>query len=328
MNKVTFSIIIPNYNSSNYILDTIESIMNQSYSEFELLIIDDSSSDNSIELIKSNYTDGRIKIFQNTENFGPNYSRNIGIQQSKGSHIIFVDSDDILNKDALKILTERDLYNFDFIYFGFVFESKKNTIIGQVPVPNLKLIGNDIIDSYYLGKISTVCWNKVYRSEFLKFNHVEFIPDLNHGRDSIFILECCLKARNVLCISDMLYISTVRDDSFSRKFSLSNVRSIKNNLERVVEKSIKENISSNLIKFYLAKHIRYILLVGSFRLSFLDFLKSIYLFRRSPSVILLFHPFVLRKSSIIKNIVSILILFPFVFYPITWALNKIKINPY
>ncbi len=95
------SIIVPNYNKSNYILKTLQSIENQNYKNWECIVIDDNSNDNSIELIKGFIeSNSRFKFIINNKNYGASYSRNLGINCSKGEYIIFLDADDIISSDC------------------------------------------------------------------------------------------------------------------------------------------------------------------------------------------------------------------------------------
>lgn len=106
MNLPLISIIVPNYNGSKYIVSTIESITNQSYTNWELIIVDDCSSDNSVDLIKK-YTKkfpNKIYLHQlNNNSGGPATPRNFALNQSKGEYIAFVDSDDIWHPSKLDV---------------------------------------------------------------------------------------------------------------------------------------------------------------------------------------------------------------------------------
>ncbi len=120
------SIIQSNYNNSELIKTSIDSVLNQSYQDFELIIIDDCSTDNSIEVINS-YSDNRIRLIQNPINKGCGYCRYIGVKQSKGDFITFLDSDDSIEKDYLQnFIKAQNKYNADIIIQGtkFIFKDK------------------------------------------------------------------------------------------------------------------------------------------------------------------------------------------------------------
>ena len=120
MKKIEFvsglvSVIVPIYNSEQYLHRCIDSIVNQSYKDIEIILINDGSTDNSGEICNEYAViDNRIKVM-NTQNNGPAAARNIGIENSKGKFIFFVDSDDFIENDALKLLIESycSVYNLN-----------------------------------------------------------------------------------------------------------------------------------------------------------------------------------------------------------------------
>lgn len=97
------SIITPVYNAENYIRDCINSVQSQSYQNWELILVDDCSTDTSIEIINEYLNDNRIKLIKNSINLGAPYSRNKGIESSKGDYVAFIDSDDIWDHNKLSI---------------------------------------------------------------------------------------------------------------------------------------------------------------------------------------------------------------------------------
>ena len=114
------SIIIPNYNKSQFVAETINSIKVQTYDNWEAIIIDDCSSDNSVDIIVGlTSNDNKFKLKVNLSNKGANYSRNVGIKEAKGDFIVFLDSDDILSKDCLKNRIDffRESSNIDYAVF-------------------------------------------------------------------------------------------------------------------------------------------------------------------------------------------------------------------
>jgi glycosyltransferase involved in cell wall biosynthesis len=100
-----FSVIIPNFNREKTIIKAIESVLNQTYVDFELIIVDDCSTDNSLKEI-SKLNDPRIKVFELKKNSGAAVARNFGIKKSNGDFISFLDSDDYLEKDFLEITNQ------------------------------------------------------------------------------------------------------------------------------------------------------------------------------------------------------------------------------
>ena len=94
------SVIIPMYNAKNYIRYTLESVINQTYTNLEIIVVDDSSSDNSIQIVQK-YNDKRIKLIKLKQNQGVANARNIGIENATGKYIAFIDSDDLWKKDKI-----------------------------------------------------------------------------------------------------------------------------------------------------------------------------------------------------------------------------------
>ena len=151
------SVIIPTYNSERYIQKCISSVLNQTYENFEIIIIDNNSSDNTINIINS-FSSNKIKILNVVNNGNISISRNLGIKNSSGSWIAFLDSDDFWEKDKLNKLSKK-LENYDLIYhnmnilknnkilknYNFLF-SKLNTGHSSL-IENLCKNGNPIINS-------------------------------------------------------------------------------------------------------------------------------------------------------------------------------------
>jgi glycosyltransferase involved in cell wall biosynthesis len=109
---VDISIIIASFNKRNFVAETILSVLRQTYTEFELIIIDDASSDGTQEIIKNHaVNDSRIKYYFNKENRGANYCRNKGIAVAAGSHLMFIDADDLLTQTCLQTRMERAIAN-------------------------------------------------------------------------------------------------------------------------------------------------------------------------------------------------------------------------
>ena len=129
MKKV--SVIIPVYNSSKYIKECIESVINQTYKNLEIIIIDDCSNDNSIEIIEK-IKDQRIKIIKQKENQGVALTRNRGIDEASGTYICFLDSDDYWKPKKLEKQI-KFIKNKEFIYSGYEYLKKNKFHTAKVP---------------------------------------------------------------------------------------------------------------------------------------------------------------------------------------------------
>tara|TARA_B100001287_G_scaffold237831_1_gene210983 strand:+ start:9537 stop:10502 length:966 start_codon:yes stop_codon:yes gene_type:complete len=157
------SIIIPCYNKSKYIKDTILSINNQDYRNWECLIIDDSSTDNSVEVILSLTKDNnRIHLIKNQENRGANYCRNLGASKSKGDFIMFLDADDVLTSSCISSRVF-SLSKSEGLDFGIFPVGTFNNIIGDNEFIWNKFNGNHVDRFLYHDLpwlICSVMWKK------------------------------------------------------------------------------------------------------------------------------------------------------------------------
>lgn len=144
-NYCLISIVTPSYNSSKYIKETYNSIKSQSYENWEWIIIDDHSTDNSDEVINSIINnDSRVSFFKNNDQKGPGNSRNIGIQKAKGQFLTFIDSDDIWFPDFLEKSIRFCLKNqVDFVFSSYdrYDESMRNKIDTFVVPPKVNYKG-------------------------------------------------------------------------------------------------------------------------------------------------------------------------------------------
>lgn len=151
------SIITPVFNSSLYIRDCIISILNQSYTNFEHILIDDCSTDDSVKIIKEfSMHDNRVKLIQLTENGGAGIARNIGIEAAEGRFIGFLDADDYWHKDKLKIQLDFMLKNnYSFTYTQYYIVDENSNIQGIVKSP-VKVNYIDILRNGYIGCLTAM----------------------------------------------------------------------------------------------------------------------------------------------------------------------------
>ncbi len=131
MNK-TVSIVVPVYNAQKCIADTIMSVLNQTYTDFELILVDDSSTDDSRAIIKS-FTDERVKLLANNETKGAAGARNTGIKESCGRYIAFLDADDLWSGDKLQkqIVFMKDA-DAAFSFTGYEFADENGKGLGRI----------------------------------------------------------------------------------------------------------------------------------------------------------------------------------------------------
>ena len=192
---IKISIIIPVYNDGKYIQKSIESVLNQSLEDIEIICVNDGSDDDSLQILnKLSKENNRIKVF-NQENQGPAIARNKGIQESNGEYIGFLDADDFfIDTDALKRLYDVAKFN------------NANMVSG-----NIKLVDGDrnfspFKDLDYYKKDDVInpeeygipwgFYKSIYKREFLVNNSIYF-PDLIRGEDPVFLAEVLSKVDKI-----------------------------------------------------------------------------------------------------------------------------------
>lgn len=173
MDKI--SIIIPVYGVEKYIVKCIESIVNQTYKNLEIIIINDGTKDNSIKLVEDNFNDKRIKIY-NRKNEGQASARNFGIKQATGKYIMFIDSDDFVDinmiKDMYDVMTKEKSNLVICDYYKYYNENNKEAIkiipfydkknskcsVISMPGPVCKLFKKEIFDKYDITFLEHKCF--------------------------------------------------------------------------------------------------------------------------------------------------------------------------
>ena len=211
------SVIVPIYNSEKYISRCIDSILNQEYKDFELLLINDGSTDNTNNIINS-YNDGRIKIY-NQENKGAGSARNLGLKYATGKYIVFVDSDDIIKSDYLKIMIEIiEKNNADIV--ACLYEKNVENIIENQTKDNeyIEILNNENAFKYLISlpeKIPMSVIGKIFVKEIIDNN---LFDENNYYEDIEFATKIFLNSQKVVFLNKKMYIYNQRKNSRSSFF--------------------------------------------------------------------------------------------------------------
>ena len=220
---VKISIVLPVYNVANYLRKCLDSLVNQTFKDFEVICVNDGSTDLSLGILEGySLTDSRFKIITQ-ENQGLSGARNTGIQHVQGDYILFVDSDDWLEETALEQLYEHvEGFNSDITMFKFKYYNENSSEFSEGPFTNLEVIdpsfytGNfyymDVLDIIF--KISHAPFNKLYRTSFLKDLDAQFMHG-SYYEDLEFFYKVFLKAKKVSVLPEYLYFYRIRDKSIS-----------------------------------------------------------------------------------------------------------------
>lgn len=204
------SVVMPIYNTGEYLKDSLHSLENQTYSDFELICVDDASTDLKTRQILSHYVDNdeRIKIIWMKTNQGAGIARNKGLLEAKGEYLIFLDADDIFDSNMLEIMHQTITNNdADMCICGHRLISAKSGKIIEEQKPRMALGVTESIFSlenlevdgltYWLH----VPWNKMLRTSFVKKNRILF-PNYANYEDGYFFQMCNLLAKKIVYASD------------------------------------------------------------------------------------------------------------------------------
>jgi len=212
---VTFSIIIPYFNSHDFIKKCFFSLENQEMKNFEVVIVDDCSREVSYKKLLEHCKNTRfnLKIFRLNKNSGPGVARNKGIKEAKGKYLLFCDSDDWYENNLTKILTiEIDKNKSDIIFFDY------NKIIKEkkMKANSLDFFKSNFSKEFYIANVkASLCCMCIKRS---LFNNIK-IPNLYNGEDIAVIPILVSKSEKVSFIKDSLYNYYFRENSSSNKVS-------------------------------------------------------------------------------------------------------------
>lgn len=195
------SIIIPVYNAEIWLSKCIKSVLCQTYSEIEIILIDDGSCDKSGEICDYfEREDERVKVFHTT-NQGVSSARNLGIQQAKGDYIQFLDSDDWLEPNACEML-KREIENADLVLCGLNIWQAGRTIRKPHLPAGTFILREDVNYYFLLRKINLGPCNKLYKRELISRG---FAQDISLGEDTLFVMDYMKNIQTVAVIPNCLY---------------------------------------------------------------------------------------------------------------------------
>lgn len=232
------SVIIPLYNAKDYICYTVDSVLAQTKAEFEVLLIDDCSTDGSAEFVEEHYkSDKRVKVIRQKKNGGPGIARNVGIKLARGKYIAFLDSDDQYLPNYLKELFDcAEEHQADVVHStGCLMPAVEDVPLDLLSIEPelLAWIALDHPEKPYTEKfvvdwdkeklfeewtkhsIHWAIWNKLYRRDFLIMNKIEF-GKMRFAEDHHFIFNCLFNDPKYVVLPGAGYIYRIIENSASR----------------------------------------------------------------------------------------------------------------
>lgn len=254
MNELV-SIIVPIYNSEKHIKRCVDSIVNQTYKNIEIVLVNDGSTDNSLNVIKE-FTDKRIVLIDKN-NSGASDTRNVGIQKSRGKYVAFIDSDDWIEKDyILNLLQIIYMNKSDIIISGYTKVSDKQIKIKKLVNKVIYLNQGEEDKTYdilYSNNGSSV-WGKLYKYEILQ-NVI--MRKIKIGEDMLFNIEA-LSMSHKIFISDYVgYYYNDNSESITKKY-ISDIMDDLENILKIIElNSITYIFTIRIINEYITNSLLY-----------------------------------------------------------------------
>lgn len=228
MNNPLVTFVVPVYNVEKYLDRCVESIVNQTYTNLEIILVDDGSPDNCPQMCDEwAKKDSRINVIHK-ENAGAGMARNAGLDNANGDYIFFIDSDDYVSTQiAEKCLLNAEKYNSDVVIFGRcdTFEDGKQIekrIRAEKMLFDHSAIRNELIPAmltYEFG-IGMSIWSKMYKTETIKKLNKRFVSERElFSEDVYFAIDFFSDIETVSILNENLYYYFVRENSLSRSFN-------------------------------------------------------------------------------------------------------------
>lgn len=323
-----FSIIIPCYNIEEYIASTIKSVLNQSYQNWELILVNDGSKDNTLNIIKEfKKKEKRITVI-NQNNKGVSSARNIGLKKAEGEFIFFLDGDDFIRPDLLfkanKIFNENP--DVDIFSFGFNIVNKKNQVIKSYTYDDKDghiFSSNDFMNLYLTKKIRQTMCSFIVKKEVLDKNKIYFSKNISYGEDQEVQLKSVFHSNKIFYSSKPFFeylqrensavnnnisikridlikvISSLREYFMSNKIDNELLKDLNNYLSMIFIFLFREGVKQNATSFYFKKLASYSNVLKKTSINFTKygvinyFASRLYLI--NPNLLSLFFKLVYRK---------------------------------
>jgi glycosyltransferase involved in cell wall biosynthesis len=208
------SIIVPVYNTEDFIAATLESLLAQTHTDIEILCINDGSKDSSGTILEDfAKRDNRIKYFQQ-ENSGPARARNVGLDNATGQYVMFCDSDDRYEPDMIAVMLD-NITDLDVVMCNSFSAEERYAF----PFPQ----GEYVINAAIRSNINVFLWNKLFRKDIIDHYNIRF-PDGLKADDNLFVYQYLACAKTIACVDKKLYHYIVRNNSITQQYNSLNVK--------------------------------------------------------------------------------------------------------
>jgi glycosyltransferase involved in cell wall biosynthesis len=245
MSKAT--ILLPNYNNGLYLIDCLESIQSQTFSDFKILIIDDGSTDNSIDIIK-NFNDSRIKLIQKDNNSGIIDTLNIGLSNIDSEYIIRMDGDDLMHSERIERLIHFMDNNQSFGACGSGikhFGLSDDEIIYE---SNPKTNKANLVFRHSIGHASSI-----YRTSVIQKNNIRYSNGFNYLEDYKFFYDLS-KVTQMTSLSDLLYFYRREEYNNYKNIDIKKIGFLKMYKEILTSLGFDDVEKSAMIHYEISHH--------------------------------------------------------------------------
>lgn len=256
MNPV-LSVILPVYNVENYLEECLDSLLNQTYSNFEIIAVNDGSTDNSLQILLKYKLLFKKMIIISQENSGLSSARNTGIEQCSGTYIYFLDSDDYISKNTFeKVIdifkeTDVDLIKFDATPFSD--DPNFNVDLNEYNSNNIYQTGKIYEKSEFLSliekKYQAPVWLYIFKADILKLNNLSFRPDLLH-EDELFTPKLLVNCNKFYYINEQF---------FKRRYRKGSIMTTQNNEKSILNYNIIINDLYNYSEIFVGEEKKFLI---------------------------------------------------------------------
>lgn len=298
MKKV--SVIIPVYNSEKYISKCLDSVLNQTYQNVEIIVINDGSKDNSIKILKEYEKKYENIILIDKKNEGVSKTRNLGINKATGDYIMFIDNDDFIDEDYIETYMKNS--DYDIVIGSYKRIDNNNKLLFKYNLNE---------NSRWTKYVVLAPWAKLYKKDFIIKNKIEFI-DFKIGEDVYFNLLCYSKTDNIKIINDFKYSWFYNNESVSNTSQRGLNKSV--DITVLLDKVIKIiDMDDEYNKYFIERYVYWYLLFSGRNASKKEFINEYNIYikylndhdikNRVKSVFLKGEPFKIKMVVLIFRII-------------------------
>lgn len=256
MSRPKISVIIPVYNGEKYLADTLDSVLSQSFKDFELIVIDDGSNDKTPEILKK-YTEKDARLHPViTPNGGVSYARNIGLDVAKARYIFMSDADDLLHPKGLEAMYNAitslgvDMVMFPYDTFDHVKKPHYSNKISDAQIVKDK----DLFEYGVHRGLATSVYTKFFDSQKTWWTHVRFTRDMTYGEDMFFCWKYCLMANSAAIIDTPLYFYRQYSGQATTKYHDKLYETYKSSIDDIANFATQHGVMDSHLQEMLIKN--------------------------------------------------------------------------